>query len=62
MKKLMLKIAELAVESFSIAERKERGGTVRAHVFDTVYQDGYAATNPSSPCDCMITYPGDDRC
>ncbi len=55
MKKLTLKIAELAVESFSIAERKDRGGTVRAHVPETVY-DANCRTQPvTGPCECMVT-------
>jgi hypothetical protein len=61
MKKLTLKIAELAVESFSIAERNERGGTVRAHVPETIYEPECKTQPVTGPCECIFT-EGADRC
>ncbi|HEX6749261.1 MAG TPA: hypothetical protein VF092_18330 [Longimicrobium sp.] len=41
MKKLILKIDTLRVESFEVSDRERAGGTVRAH-----------ATVDTGPCDC----------
>jgi hypothetical protein len=53
MKKLTLRIDQLAVESFPVLEREARGGTINAH--ETRF-DGTCMTQcATGVCDCAIT-------
>lgn len=57
MKKLALKIDELAVESFEVVEREPRGGTVRGHVPETMYEATCRTQCATGPCECLYTLP-----
>jgi hypothetical protein len=53
MKKLTLRIDQLAVESFPVMEREARGGTIHAH--ETRF-DGTCMTQcATGMCDCAFT-------
>lgn len=57
MKKLSLRIADLAVESFSVLERDPRGGTVHGHMPDTRVGSTCVTQCATGPCDCVFTDP-----
>ena len=64
MKKLALKIDDLAVESFCAAERRDHRMTVRAHILETEHDPTCMMQRVTGPCECVLTYQGDepDRC